>query len=244
VSGVAPQLSVDQQLSQSDMVGLISNFHSVNANSAPQLTLPVSVGPAQSYVYQGGNYGEIEFPSAVQDQQVIDQFLKVSPGTDTMHGGKLPSPSAVSVSVLNGSGATNQAADTSSSLQALGFQVAGIGDTPSVASQSETVVYYAHMTPADEAAAQTVAHALSGAVVMAVGPTADGAQVTVVTGTQFGVNPPAPPPTASPTTAAPSPSAAGTSASADAGFLPPTTSTQALQPWDPRSCTASGGEGP
>jgi LCP family protein required for cell wall assembly len=249
VSGVAPQLSVDQRLSQSDMVSLISNFHSVNANAAPQLTLPVSVGPAQSYVYQGGNYGEIEFPSAVQDQQVIDQFLKVSPGTDTMHGGKLPSPSAVSVSVLNGSGATNQAADTSSSLHALGFQVAGIGDTPSVASQSETVVYYAHMTPTDEAAAQTVAHALSGAVVMAVGPTADGAQVTVVTGTQFGVNPPAPPPTASPTTAspttvAPSPSAAGTSASADTGFLPPTTSTQALQPWDPRSCTASGGEGP
>jgi LCP family protein required for cell wall assembly len=248
VSGVAPQLSVDQQFSQSDMVSLISNFHSVNANSAPQLTLPVSVGPAQSYVYQGGDYGEIEFPSQVQDQQVIDQFLGVSPATDTMHGGKLPSPSTVSVSVLNGSGATNQASDTSTSLQALGFQVAGIGDTPSVASQSETVVYYAQMTSADEAAAQAVAHSLSGAVVMALGPTADGAQVTVVTGTQFAVDSPATPPTSSPTTTAPSSSAvsnsAGSSAPADTGFLPPTASTQALQPWDPRSCTASGGEGP
>jgi LCP family protein required for cell wall assembly len=243
VSGVAPQLSVDQQFSQSNMVNLISNFHSVNANSAPQLTLPVSVGPAQSYVYQGGDYGEIEFPSEVQDQQIIDQFLGVSPDTDTMHGGKLPSPNTVSVSVLNGSGATNQAADTASSLQALGFHLAGIGDTPAVASQSETVVYYAQMTPADEAAAQAVAHSLSGAVVMALGPTADGAQVTVVTGTQFGVNPPTPPPTTSPTTAAPSSSATTSSGSIDAGFLPPTASTQALQPWDPRSCSASGGQG-
>jgi LCP family protein required for cell wall assembly len=247
VSGVAPHLSVDQQLSQSDMVSLISTFHSVNANSAPQLTMPVSVGPAASYVYQGGDYGEIEFPSEAQDQQVIDQFLGVSPETDTMHGGKLPSPNTVSVSVLNGSGATNQAADTSQSLQALGFQVAGIGDTPSVASQSETVVYYAHMTPADEAAAQAVAHSLSGAVVMAVGPTADGAQVTVVTGTQFAVNPPAAPPTSSPTAAPPTSAASSSSSadpsSADTGFLPPTASTQALQPWDPRSCTASRGEG-
>ena len=58
-----------------------------------------------------------------------------SPETDTMHGGTLPAPGTVSVSVLNGSGAYNQATDTSSSLQALGFQMAGIGDTPSVASQ-------------------------------------------------------------------------------------------------------------
>jgi LCP family protein required for cell wall assembly len=247
VSGVAPQLSVDQQFSQSAMVSLISTFHSVNANSAPQLTMPVSVGPAASYVYQGGDYGEIEFPSEVQDQQVIDRFLGVSPKTDTMHGGKLPSPSTVSVSVLNGSGATNQAADTSQSLQALGFQVTGIGDTPSVASQSETVVYYAHMTPADEAAAQSVAHSLSGAVVMAVGPTADGAQVTVVTGTQFAVDPATPPtsaPTTAPSTSAAGSTAASSSASADTGFLPPTASTQGLQPWDPRSCTASGGKGP
>jgi LCP family protein required for cell wall assembly len=248
VSGVAPQLSVDQQFSQSAMVSLISTFHSVNANSAPQLTMPVSVGPAASYVYQGSDYGEIEFPSEVQDQQVIDRFLGLSPKTDTMHGGTLPSPSTVSVSVLNGSGATNQAADTSQSLQDLGFQVTGIGDTPSMASQSETVVYYAHMTPADEAAAQAVAHSLSGAVVMTVGPTADGAQVTVVTGTQFAVDPPATPPTSSPTAAPSTPaassSAAGSSASADTGFLPPTASTQGLQPWDPRSCTASGGKGP
>ncbi|HEX4245136.1 MAG TPA: LCP family protein [Acidimicrobiales bacterium] len=243
VSGVAPQLSVDQQFSQSNMVGLITTFHSVNVNSAPQLTMPVSVGPAESYVYQGGAYGEIEFPSQAQDRQVIDQFLGVSPDTDTMHGAKLPDPSTVSVSVLNGSGAIDQATDTSASLQALGFHMAGIGDAPSVATQSETVVYYSQMTPADEAAAQAVAHSLSGAVIMALGPTSDGARVTVVTGTQFAVNSLVPTPTSPSTTAPTSAGSATGAASATTGFLPPTTSTQALQPWDPRSCTAAGGPG-
>jgi LCP family protein required for cell wall assembly len=243
VSGVAPQLSVDQQLSQSDMVSLVTTFHSVNANSAPQLTMPVSVGPAQSYNYKGGDYGQIEFPSQVADQQVIDQFLGVSPNTDTMHGGKLPAPGAVTVSVLNGSGATNQAADTSSALQALGFQVAGIGDTPSVATQSETVVYYSQMTPAAEAAAQAVAHSISGAVIMALGPTANGAQVTVVTGTQFAVNPPAIPAASTATTAPASATTTPTSSAVSAGFAAPTAPTEALQPWDPRSCSPSGGAG-
>jgi LCP family protein required for cell wall assembly len=246
VSGVAPQLSVDQQLSQSDMINLVSTFHSVNANSAPQLTMPVSVGPAESYNYKGGVYGQIEFPSQVADQQVIDQFLGVSAGTDTMHGGALPVPGAVTVSVLNGSGATNQAADTSNALQALGFKVAGIGDTPSVATQSETVVYYSQMTPAAEAAAQTVAHSISGAVIMALGPTANGAQVTVVTGTQFTVNPPAAQAAPAGTTApsAPSPATSTPTPSADsAGFTAPTAATESLQPWDPRSCSPSGSAG-
>ncbi|HEX4244521.1 MAG TPA: hypothetical protein VHY77_03050, partial [Acidimicrobiales bacterium] len=98
-------------------------------------------------------------------------------------------------------------------------------------------------------AAQAVAHSLSGAVIMALGPTSDGARVTVVTGTQFAVNSPAPTPT-SPSTTAPISAGSATgaasttgAASATTGFLPPTTSTQALQAWDPRSCTAAGGPG-
>jgi hypothetical protein len=160
-----------------------------------------------------------------------------------MHGGKLPAPGAVTVSVLNGSGATNQAADTSSALQALGFQIAGIGDTPSVATQSETVVYYSQMTPAAEAAAQAVAHSISGAVIMALGPTANGAQVTVVTGTQFAVNPPAIPAASTATTAPASATTTPTSSAVSAGFAAPTAPTEALQPWDPRSCSPSGGAG-
>ncbi|MBF6557450.1 MAG: LCP family protein [Acidimicrobiales bacterium] len=248
VRGVAPQLSVDRQFSSTDMVDLVLNFHSVNVNSAPQLTLPVQVDQFGSYTYKSGDYGSVEFPSITEDQQVIDQFLGVDATTDTMTGHKLPSPSTVSVSVLNGTGTYNQATTTSNALQALGFRIAGVGDTPSVGAQSETVVYYATKTPVAQAAAQAVAHSLSGAVVTALGPTSNGADVTVVTGSQFAINAPAPAVgTATTATAAATPATTSTpttTASSSGAFQPPTAAVSPLQPWDPRSCTPQGGEGP
>jgi len=159
----------------------------------------------------------------------------------------------VTVSVLNGSGTYNQATDTANSLQALGFKIGTLGDVPSVGREAETVVYYAAKTPAQLAAAQAVANSMSGAVIMAQDPTQvkPGSQVTVVTGTQFSVN--APPATTTPTSvggAAATPvsptTTTTTSPSALTGngaFAAPTATVEPLQPWDPRSCTPSGGEG-
>jgi LCP family protein required for cell wall assembly len=259
VSAVAPQLEVDRQFSSSDMVHLVLTFHSVDANTAPQLTLPVEVDQFGSYTYKGvPGYGDIEFPSIAQDQQVIDQFLGVSATTDTMTGKPLPAPSTVTVSVLNGSGVTDQATDTSDALGALGFHMVGLGDSPPVGAEAETVVYFSAKTPADQAAAEAVAHSLTGAVITALGPTTDGAQVTVVTGTQFAVDAPAPatttstsaaagagaPSTAAPSTTVPAVTTTTTTAAGTGGaFQPPTAAVTPLQPWDPRSCTPSGGEG-
>ena len=256
VSGLAPQLEVDRKFSTSSMVDLVLNFHSVNVNSAPQLTLPVEVDQSTSgYTYHGGAYGDVEFPAVTQDRAVIDRFLGIGASVDTMTGKPLPAPAAVTVSVLNGTGAYNQATDTSDALQALGFHMVGVGDTPSAGAESETVVYYATKSPGDQAAAQAVARSLSGSVITALGPTSDGAQVTVVTGTQFSVNPPAvPPATGSPTTSAAGTSSTTTapatttttttSGTAAAGpFLAPTAAVTPLQPWDPRSCSATGGPG-
>ena len=256
VAGVVGQLTVDSGFSASDMISLVLGFHNVNVNAAPQLTLPVVVDQFGSYIYQGGNYGDIEFPAQPQEHTTIDQFLGLtSSNDDTYSGGKLPAPSTVTVSVLNGSGAANQATDTATSLQALGFKIGTIGDTAAVGREAETVVYYAAKTPAQLAAAQAVANSMSGAVIMAQDPTQvkPGSQVTVVTGTQFSVN--APPATTTPTSvggAAATPVSPTTttttspSASASTGngaFAPPTATVEPLQPWDPRSCTPSGGEG-
>jgi LCP family protein required for cell wall assembly len=248
VSGLAPQLEVDRKFSTSDMVDLVLNFHSVNVNSAPQLTLPVEVDQSTSgYTYQGGAYGDVEFPSITEDRAVIDHFLGIGASVDSMTGKQLPAPAAVTVSVLNGTGAYNQATDTSDALQALGFHMVGLGDTPSPGAESETVVYYATKSPADQAAAQAVARSLSGSVITALGPTTDGAQVTVVTGTQFSVSPPAATPAAAgPTTTVPATTTTTTTASGTATsgpFLPPTAAVTPLQPWDPRSCSATGGPG-
>ena len=252
VSGVVGQLTVDSSFSASDMISLVLGYHDVDVGAAPQLTVPVSVDQFGSYVYQGGSYGDIEFPAEPQDHNAVDQFLGLkSSSEDTYSGGALPSPSSVTVSVLNGSGAYNQATTTSQGLQALGFHIGTIGDSPPVGQEAETVVYYASKAPAQLAAAQLVANSLSGAVIMALDPAQvkPGSQVTVVTGTDFSVNAPAATATTAPAGAAtPSTTTTTTSNSGNTGnsgaFQAPTPTVESLQPWDPRSCTASGGEGP
>ena len=253
IAGVAGQLTVDSGFSASAMINLVLTYHDVDVNSAPQLTVPVAVDQFGSYEYQGGSYGDVEFPAQPQDHNTVDQFLGLkSSNDDTYSGGTLPSPSTVTVSVLNGSGAYNQATDTAQSLQALGFHIGTIGDSPPVGHEAETVVYYASKTPAQLAAAQAVANSMSGAVIMGLDPTQvkSGSQVTVVTGTDFTVN--APPATTTTTPAgAATPSTTtttgNTGTSGNTGnsgaFQAPTPSVEALAPWDPRACTASGGEG-
>jgi hypothetical protein len=238
------------------MISLMLGFHNVSVDSAPQLTLPVAVDNFGNYVYKGSSYGDIEFPAEPEDHQTVDQFLGLKAGDDTYSGGSLPAPSKVTVSVLNGSGAYNQATDTANSLRALGFQIGTIGDSPPVGQEAETVVYYSSKSPTELAAAQVVANSLSGGVIIAEDPTQvdAGSQVTVVTGTDFSVNPP--PAAATPgttavagaststtTTSPPSSTTTTTTSPGNGAFAAPTQKVEPLQPWDPRSCTASGGEG-
>ena len=56
--------------------------------------MPVSVDQFGNYVYQGGSYGDIEFPAEPQDHNAVDQFLGLkSANEDTYSGGALPAPS-------------------------------------------------------------------------------------------------------------------------------------------------------
>jgi LCP family protein required for cell wall assembly len=252
INSVKADLSFDQSWPVSDMANLVLDFHAVNIGSVPQLTLPVAVvtdpdGAGGGLEYQGASYGDVEFPAQSQDQSAIDQLLGIGATTNSMTGGPLPVPSSVTVSVMNGTGDYNQAADTAAALAALGFHTVGVGDTPPVGDVSETTVYYGARTPAVEGAAEAVAHSMTGSVIMAYNPAAvaDGAQVTVVTGTQFAVNTPPAAPTstvagtgpavaAAPTTAAPA--GTSTTSAAAAAIAAPSPTTTGLQPWDPRAC--------
>lgn len=267
VSSLESDLTFDQSWSVSAMANLVREFHSVNINSAPQLTLPVQVvtdpaGSGGQLVYRGGVYGDVEFPSTTQDLATIDQVLGVAAGTDTMTGQALPAPSSVSVSVLNGTGAYNQATDTADALAALGFHTVGVGDTTPTGDVSETVVYYGSRAAGAEAAAEAVLHDLSGSAIMAYNPrrVVDGAQVTVVTGSQFAVSAPsavgggsssAGNGTSSSTGGGTSPSGAsgGSSSGASGGststdtapsgsIAPPTSNNIPLSSYDPRACPA------
>jgi len=240
INAVKADLTFDQSWSVDDMANLVLDFHSVNVNAVPQLTLPVAVvtdpdGSGGDLLYQGGDYGDVEFPAQSQDQGVIDQVLGIGPTIDAMTGKPLPAPSSVTVSVMNGTGAYDQASDTSAGLDALGFRTVGLGDTQPVGDVAETVVYYGSRSPAVEAAAERVVKSMTGAVIMAYDPSqvADGAQVTVVTGTQFTVNGPSTPAVGSSTSA---PSTTTTTAPTASAIATPSPATSNLEPWDPRAC--------
>ena len=238
LGSVVPQVQVDSSLGIGDLLGLALTFHSVNPANSPTATLPVLIDPG-SYHYRGANYGSVVLPSEPQDQQAIDHFLGVirPPGADVV-------ANSVKLSVMNGTGATGQAASTGAALGALGFEVVGIGDTPSVGTPSETTVYY---SPGHEAQAEKVRQSLSGSVVMGQGPTKDGAQVTVVTGSDFAVSAP---PTASNGASGVSPvspsgtGSSGTGSTSGTALPTATASTESLPAYDPRSCSASRGAGP
>jgi LCP family protein required for cell wall assembly len=243
INSVKADLTFDQSWSVSDMANLVLAFHSVAINSVPQLTLPVAVvtdpdGSGGGLVFEGSGYGDVEFPSQAQDQSAVDQLLGIGPTVDTMTGTALPAPSSVTVSVMNGSGAYNQATDTGAALAALGFHTVGVGDTTPTGDVAETYVYYGSRTPSVEAAAETVAHAMTGSVIMGYDPSqvADGAQVTVVTGTQFTVATPSAPSGAVSSTSAP---ATTTTIPATGAIATPSPTTSSLQPWDPRACSAT-----
>jgi LCP family protein required for cell wall assembly len=246
IAGVAPDLTVDSGLSATHMLNLVLTYHSVNVNSAPQLTLPVLEDTFGSYQYKGGDYGDIEFPDQPTDQNVVDQFLGISSTTNSMTGASLPKPSQVTVSVDNGTGVTNQATTTSAALGAFGFHMMELGDTTPVGQEAETVVYYGSKSPAVVAGAQMVARSISGSVILGYNPSMvlGGAQVTVVTGTSFSVNAPKATTNTPTSSASPNPTATTTTSPSGDLFSAPSSANESLKAWDPRSCTASGGEGP
>jgi len=245
VNAVAPNLVVDSSFSTSAMASMILQFQNVNPDNVPQYTLPVMTSSSFSYIYRGYNYGNVTFPINDPDLATITQFLGVGYSTNTMTGGELPTPFKTTVSVLNGSGTSGQAQATASALAARGFNIGTVGDTTPVGNPAQTVVTYNSLNSSVVAQAQTVMRAMTGQTVMAYDPTM-ASPVTVVTGTAFAVSPPVIPTTTTtaakntPTTKA---SPTTTTTTAIPGFSAANAATSALQPWDPRSCTPSGGEG-
>jgi len=248
INSVKSDLTFDQSWSVSDMADLVLDFHSIDINAVPQLTLPVALvtdpdGPSGSYIFQGdGPYGDVEFPAQSTDQAVIDEVLGIGPTTDSMTGDPLPAPPSVTVSVMNGTGISDQAADTSASLAALGFHTVGVGDTTPVGDVAETFVYYGSHAAKIEAAAERVARSMTGSVIMAYDPSqvTDGAEVTVATGTQFAVDSPRASPTV-PTSGSSTPAPATTvpaTSPATAAIAAPSPATSNLEPWDPQACPA------
>jgi LCP family protein required for cell wall assembly len=212
ISAIAPQLTVDSKLSIRDMVNLVVAFHSANVGAAPEATLP-TIEDSQDYMFQGYDFGSVLLPSYPQDQEAIDRFEGVSapPGSSI-------APSSVSVSVVNGTDDYGEETSVASQLSSLGFHVLGTSTSTPVGPISEAIVYY---RPGHLDAAERLVRSLHGMVSMAEGPTQDGAEVSLVTGSDFSVVLPRKQPT---------------STTVPSVLAPTTPALQPLPSYDPRAC--------
>jgi LCP family protein required for cell wall assembly len=222
IGAIAPQLTVDSSLSISDMVRLVLALHDVNVATAPQLTMP-NIEDTQDYLWNGIDFGSVVLPSFPQDQLTVDKFE----GLSTPPGSVL-TPSSISVSVTNGTDIANDQLNYAERLKTLGFHLTGTGTTTPVGPISETVVYY---SPGHLLDAERVTQSLAGIVSMAQGHTLDGADVSIVTGSNAFVRLPSTHHTTH---------HSGTVKSNPYPVLTPVSNAaQALPSYDPRACPAT-----
>ncbi len=228
LGAIAPDLQIDQGFSLHELLSLALDYRSVNPSTIPTTTLPVFEVPG-SFTYDGNpGYGSVVFPTSPADFTVLRQQLG------------LPTPAiakGTTVSVLNGSGISNQAAQIGNALTQLGENVVNVGNATSSASPaSETVVYYA---PGEQTQAEALVGHLTGNAIMGELSLPAGTDLEVVTGTYLSVTPPASPAPGSSASSAPPSSSSPSSSSS--GQVPPqdvTRATEALPSYDPRGCPA------
>jgi LCP family protein required for cell wall assembly len=263
MTAVLPSLTVDSGFSESKMVSLAETFAHTSIANVPQYTYPVSDVQTGSLLYQGYYYGDVVFPIQPNGVRAVDTIFDVKPGTDSFTGQALPSPSSVKLTVENGTGETNQAAQIANPLRAKGFDVLSTGDVTPDGPVSETIVWYGGPPPPANsdwtspalAAAESVLNQLTGPAILGYDPHAvtPGATVTVQTGTSVTVIPTASTTTTTkathakksksttttgPTTTTTAAEPPGMNGNPD--FTAPSAVNQALQPWDPRACNAAG----
>ncbi len=165
VDAMLKSITVDEVLSPGAILDLGRKFQSFDPDTLEKIAVPVTEGYA----------GDAAIEQLVPDQSeaVFARFR--DPVAD---GGA--SPQGVSVQVLNGSGAYNQATDVTAALAAKGFN--GLSPRDSGSPGPQTVIRY---PLGKEAAARLVARYLDADVTFA--PTAldPGVDVQIVTGSGF-----------------------------------------------------------
>lgn len=185
-NAVTKSLTVDTQLSVSNMVQIAQSMRSTKAESVRFISVPTVPDP--------NNPDRVDFDPTAATQLFnaikFDQTVSRTPAKKTAKKGKasVPAlkPSQVKVQVLNGSTVAGLAAQTGSQLSQQGFNVTGTGNAGF--SAPTTVIQYA--SPHDLPAARALLGALSGAQLQQVS-TAQPGTVNLVLGPGFqGLKPP------------------------------------------------------
>jgi LCP family protein required for cell wall assembly len=175
LSGVASSLTVDTSFSSSLMLNLALDLRHSNVSGVPTWTYPT--------------VNSTEVPGALdpvpsEDEQVLHAFLtygapKASTTTTT---GPALARSAISISVLNGSGTADQATQAANALRAAGFEVRSTGDA-SAFNYTQSVIEYG---PDGSAAARIVQKTVPGGATLQEVTSLTGNDLVLVTGRSYG----------------------------------------------------------
>jgi LCP family protein required for cell wall assembly len=208
ISSAVHDVTIDNKLSSSNILGLVMQFRSLSPNSLPTYTLPTT-----PTVIGGADVLRLQQPAGTQ---TVNQFLgKGQPPAPSAPAASALSPADVKVQVLNGSGTTGQAAQAAGQLRSAGFVVAGTGNDAGTRTATSEVLY----APGKQQAAQLLQGRVGGGANIQQDPALQGADVSLVTGTSFsGIT------------------QAAARAPAAAPAAPPAPAPAALPPYDPRAC--------
>jgi LCP family protein required for cell wall assembly len=201
-TAILPDLTIDSSFSEGHMVSLATTYAGTSIGTVPELTYPVVLvftdpNDFYDYIWNGGNYGDVEFPMQPGGWQTVDSLFGATVAQNPWNDKPLPLAGAFHVSVMDGSGEPGQQATVATALDRHGFHVTQTGVVGTPASKTETVVYYGGPPPpkngdwksASLAAALRVESELLGPVTLGYDPAmvTRGDMVTVVTGSDLQV---------------------------------------------------------
>jgi hypothetical protein len=225
IGAVINQITIDPGL-KGQLINLVTHYRHLNPSTVPQLTLPITT--VGGYHYAGSNIGDVDFPVQPADNKVIAAWSGTALAAPVKPAG---------VNVVNITSTPQLATDIGSKLAAAGLHVLSTTSATVPATVTETLVHY---HPGQVADALSVMRHLAGAVMLQSDASIPAGQVEVDAGTALEV---IGLPTAGSATTTTTPAAA-TSTTAPhpittvptPGGQSPSSSTDVLQPWDPRPC--------
>jgi hypothetical protein len=160
ISAAVSNLAIDDTLTEGDLFHIATEFHALDSSHLFTETLPTT-----SYVTDGG--ADVLLAAQPYANQMVAAFNQLGvpqpkPSTTTTTVAPPLPNNAVSVDVLNASGAGLLATDTAAALTKNGFVITGINNAPSLIPAGDpSEIYYG---PAGLPAARTLADSLRGKV--------------------------------------------------------------------------------
>jgi LCP family protein required for cell wall assembly len=165
VSAGVDNLRLDKALDAGDLIALGRKFKSFASDELVTYSVP-----STGFRTSGG--ADVQLVNAKDAEPILNIFRGLPPGSI--------SPSAVDVSVLNGSEIQGQAADAAGALRQVGFTITDVDDYPQPVGRT-TVIY----PPGGYDAARTVARHITGGAALIEDEDVDSGEVVLVIGKDF-----------------------------------------------------------